>query len=57
MAEFTILLGIFLVGLIIVGIYSKWISYNVAKGFYEGKKAFFNNLQEKRNREEKNEEK
>ena len=57
MAEFTILLGIFLVGLIIVGIYSKWISYNVAKGFYEGKKAFFNNLQEKRNHEEKNEEK
>ena len=57
MGEFVVLLGIFIVGLVIVGIYSKWISYNVAKGFYEGKKAFFNNLQEKGKHEEKDEKK
>lgn len=56
MREAIVLAGIFLAGLVLIGIYSKWISYNVAKGFYEGKKAFFNNLQEiKKN--EKDEEK
>lgn len=53
MNEFLVLFAIFVVGLIIVGIYSKWISYNVAKGFYEGKKAFFNNLKEREEHEEK----
>ncbi len=53
MNEFLVLFAIFIVGLIIVGIYSKWISYNVAKGFYEGKKAFFNNLKEREEHEEK----
>ena len=56
MREALVLAGIFLAGLILIGIYSKWISYNIAKGFYEGKKAFFNNLQEKKRDEENQEE-
>jgi len=38
----------FFVGMAVVGFLSKWISYNAATGFYEGKKKFFNRLQEKK---------
>lgn len=51
MGEFLIISFLFIAGLFIVGLYSKWIGYNIAKGFYQGKKAFFNNLQEKKHEE------
>ena len=46
-------IGILIVGTLLVGIASKWISYNVATGFYQGKKTFYTKLKEFKD-EEKN---